>query len=94
MYSFICPCGQQFSADTKRRKYCDGCRTAKEAPKPGYNPALIVEKRCEYCGNKYQTGRSNAAFCTRACKEKNKRWRQSNPEFTYKQELVRKICGI
>lgn len=94
LYKITCTCGTVFTGNTKARKYCDACRDAKEAPKPGYNPALLEQKDCEYCEKPFETGRKNSLFCSRDCKEKNKNWRQRNPGFASKAQYIREKFGF
>ena len=93
LYKITCVCGVIFTGNTKARKYCDACREAKEAPKPGYNPTTIVEKECDFCEKPFKSGRKNAKFCSRDCKEKNKNWRHRNPGFESKRQFIREKFG-
>ncbi len=94
LYKITCTCGTVFTGNTKARKYCDACREAKEAPKPGYQTVHIVEKECDYCSKPFKSGRKNAKFCSRDCKEKNKNWRARNPGHESRAQYIREFFGI
>lgn len=94
LYKITCPCGTVFEGSTKARKYCDGCRQAKEAPKETYKPAEVFERKCDFCLKDFKTGRKNSRFCSRDCKEKNKNWRHRNPGWESKAQFFKEKFGL
>lgn len=69
-------------------------RRRRKGPNKLYCPSVKDHRNCGWCGDRFETGRltgDNAAkFCSRSCKQKNRRWRKDHPGFSTRQEFLEK----